>query len=275
MFVCCFIALPIKGEEVRSVHYAFANYLGGGFYTTGGEQQANIFNMPFSFDVKDEGKNTYGIRLPVSVGFFNFSLVDLPDLDLPDEIGTLSFTPGIFLRHQLEQDFALEFYLDFGFAANLTTNENVLVHSAGVSAISDYRIDDYDLILANRLYYAAYEGKFDADQDAYAAYQLGLDVGIPHWYALGNNYFQPRFFVSAHWYFKEVNFYEPVNDMQRFGSLDFQLGEISINSRFEAGITFKFRENLMYDWMGWDRIGISYQYADNISAIRLLFSMPI
>ncbi len=75
--------MPVKAEDIEPVHYAYANYLGSGIYQTTG-QNASLISMPFSYELGHEEKTTYSLRLPVSVGFFDFELADLPNLDLPD-----------------------------------------------------------------------------------------------------------------------------------------------------------------------------------------------
>ena len=137
---------PVYAEESDIVHYAYANYLGSGVYRTTG-QNASLISMPFSYELGKEDKTTYSLRLPVSVGFFDF---DLPNLDLPDEVGTITFTPGIAFNYQYTENWMIESYIDVGYGRNLTTNKGVTVTSAGVSALYHFNIKNYDSIWANR-----------------------------------------------------------------------------------------------------------------------------
>ncbi len=85
------LSLPALSEEIEPVHYAYANYLGSGIYRTT-VQNASIVSLPFSYEVDKEGPLTYGLRLPISFGFFDFELADIPDLDFPSEVGIFTFT---------------------------------------------------------------------------------------------------------------------------------------------------------------------------------------
>lgn len=126
--------LPINADELEPVHYAYANYLGSGIYRTTG-QKASLISMPFSYDLEQEDKTSYGLRLPISIGFFDFELADIPNLDLPDEVGTITFTPGVAFNYQYSQSWLIESYIDVGYGRNLTTSRGVNVHSVGVSAL--------------------------------------------------------------------------------------------------------------------------------------------
>ncbi|MCP4321742.1 MAG: hypothetical protein GY787_07800, partial [Alteromonadales bacterium] len=149
--------LPVNAEGIEPVHYAYANYLGSGIYRTTG-QNASLISLPFSYELTKEGETTYGLRLPVSFGFFDFELADLPNLDLPDEVGTITFTPGLAFSHQYNENWVIESYVDAGYGRNLTTGKGVVVSSAGVSALYHFELNRFDSIWANRVYYANYDG---------------------------------------------------------------------------------------------------------------------
>jgi hypothetical protein len=145
--------IPLKAEENEPVHYAYANYLGSGIYKTTG-QHASLLSMPFSYEIGHKEKTSYSLRLPISVGFFDFGLADLPNLDFPNEVGTVTFTPGIAFNYQYNRDWLIESYIDIGYGRNLTTNKGVNIHSSGVSALYNFYLKNYDAIWANRIYYA-------------------------------------------------------------------------------------------------------------------------
>lgn len=263
-----FFTLGTKAEEIEPVHYAYANYLGSGIYRTTG-QNASLVSMPFSYELGREEKSSYGLRLPVSVGFFDFELADLPELELPDEVGTITFTPGLAYKYQLSQNWRLESYADLGYARNLTTNRGVTVHSAGVSALYHFNFKGYDSMWANRLYYAMYNGNgYDAD-DSYAALQTGIDTGLPVQYQIFGYHFQPRIFSTVIWYFSEVNFLMP-----RAQAFD-EEKNVTLSNSIEAGFTLHFTKTIGYSWLGIERVGLSYRYGKSFSAFRLLFSFPI
>ncbi|WP_033095884.1 hypothetical protein [Colwellia psychrerythraea] len=263
-----FLLLPVEAEDIEPVHYAYANYLGSGIYRTTG-QNASLISMPFSYEIGHVGKTTYGLRLPVSVGFFDFELADLPSLDLPDSVGTVTFTPGLAFNYQYSKDWFIESYIDLGYGRNLTTNKGVSIHSSGVSALYHFDIKNHDGIWANRLYYARYDGNGYNAKDSYAAAQIGIDLGLPIQYQVLDYPFQPRLFATAFWYFSEVDFLTPRT--RSFNEED----NVTLTNSVEFGFTLKFAKTIGYTWAGIERLGLSYRYSKNFSAFRLLFSFPI
>lgn len=259
---------PVNAEEGEPVHFAYANYLGSGIYRTTG-QNASLISLPFSYGLGKKDKTTYGLRLPVSVGFFDFELADIPSFDLPDEVGTFTFTPGVSFNYQYTENWQIESYADLGYGRNLTTNKGVTIHSAGVSALYHFDLNKYDSIWANRIYYASYSGNGYEAKDSYAALQLGIDTGIPLQYSILGYKYQPRVFATAFWYFSEVDFLSP-----RSRAFD-EEKSITLTNSFEVGFTMKFAKTIGYSWAGVDRLGLSYRYSNNLSAFRLLFSLPI
>lgn len=260
--------IAVKAEDIEPVHYAYANYLGSGIYKTTG-QNATLVSMPFSYELGDKGKTTYGLRLPVSVGFFDFQFKDLPNNGLPDEVGTITFTPGLAFNYQYTKNWLIESYVDVGYGRNLTTNKGVTILSTGVSALYHFDYKDYDSIWANRIYYASYDGNGYDAMDAYAAMHIGIDTGLPLQYKVLGHQFQPRLFVTAFWYFSEVNFLIP-----GIRSLE-EEKNVTLTNSVEFGFTLKFAKSIGYSWAGIDRLGLSYRYSKNFSAFRLLFSFPI
>jgi len=255
-------------NDIEPVHYAYSNYLGSGIYRTSG-QNVTLLNLPFSYEVGQEGQTTYGIRLPVSLGTFDFSFENIPELDLPSSVGTITFTPGIEFAYKVNKNLVLETYLDVGYAKNITTGHDVTVHSAGLSSLYYFDFDHYDAIWSNRIYYAGYDGHSYDASDLYAAIQMGLDIGLPVHYKFLGYRFQPRIFASSFWYFNAVDFKIPVktlNDDER---------EVTLTNSFEVGFTLKLDQPIGYSWAGIDRIGLSYRYSKNINIFRLLFSFPI
>jgi hypothetical protein len=272
ILVTCSISLftNVKAKEIEPVHYAYSNYLGSGIYHTTG-QDATLISLPFLVELGHEGKTTYSLRLPLSLGFFDFSFGDIPELELPNSVGTFTFTPGIQFNYQYTDNLIIESYLDLGYARNITTDRNVLVFSGGISSLYSFNIGELDSIWASRIYYAGYDGHNYNASDNYAAVQIGVDSGFPVKYQILGYKYQPRVFATAFWYFTEVDFESPTISAQNI----LEENKISLTNSFEFGATMKFDEIIGYSWAGIDTIGISYRFSENLNVVRLLFSFPI
>lgn len=265
-----FTSQNLDSKEIEPVHYAYSNYLGSGIYRTTG-QDVTLLNLPFSVELGHEGKTSYNLRLPVSVGFFDFNFDDIPELEFPDSVGTFTFTPGIQFNYQYTEKLVLESYLDLGYSRNITTDKNVMVYSGGISSLYSFELGKYDSIWANRVYYAGYDGHNYEASDLYAAIQIGVDTGLPLKYQLFGYHYQPRIFATAFWYFTEVDFNIPSVNSQN----EIERNKVTLSNSLEFGITLKFDKTIGYSWAGIERLGISYRFSENLNVVRILFSFPI
>lgn len=264
-------SIEAKDNEFEPVHYAFSNYLGNGIYTTS-NQKVTLINLPFSYQLQAEGKLKYHIRLPVSVGFFDFSFDDIPELEFPDKIGTLTFTPGIGLDYQLTDDWSVGGYFDLGAARNYTTKRSVVINSFGLSAQYDFDVNSLDSMWITRLYTASYDGISHNASDGYSAIQTGIDFGLPTTYSLLDRRFQPRFYAAAFWYFNNIDFFR---DKDLTIQAQNEIDQVSLTDSYEVGVRLKFEKIIGWSGAGVKTIGLGYRFTKDFSAIRFVFSMPI
>lgn len=262
----------VVDTELEPVHYAFANYLGSGIYRTS-NQKVTLVNLPFSYDFETDSKFKYSLRLPVSVGFFDFDFSDIPDFELPDRIGTLTFTPGLNIGYYVTDDLLVEGYADIGVARNLTTKRSVSVGSVGFSTSYFFNIEEFDAMWVNRIYTANYSGiNYDA-YDSYSAIQTGIDVGAPTSFEVFGVNLQPRFFASAFWYFNDVDLFD--GSQSNTTDDDSTQHNINLTDSYEVGVRLKFDKVVGWKAAGISTLGIGYRFTQEFSAIRLLFTMPI
>lgn len=250
--------------EEDFTHYAFANYLGSGIYKTSG-QNATVVNIPISFDIQKNDTESLVLRTPISLGFFNFKWSDLPEGDLPDNVGTMTITPGIEYRVKTAEDHEFQTYIDLGYGNNFTSGTNVAIYSAGVSSLLDLELRQSDPVWVNRLFFAGY-ASFDGKQsETYSALQSGIDIGTNihwRWDWLGVEV-EPRVFAVGHWYFDKLRFATPLGE------------DVLVSNSLEVGATLAFSKPILWEWMGVDRLGLSVRAGDGVQVWRLIFEFPI
>ncbi len=264
IFLCFCLSVPstYAADETESANYAFANYLGSGIYRTSG-QNATVVNMPFSYQVERDDGIDLKLRLPVSVGFFDFEINDIPDDGIPTTLDTLSFVPGVEFDYLYNDQLTITPYFDLGWAGNLTTGSDTAVYSSGISALYELSGGAFDPLWVNRLYYAGYY-TFDANNiEGYAAFQTGFDLGFPNRFDVLGRSIQPTLFAVSYWYFVDLTFDAP-------GSQD-----VSISSSYEVGFTFASEKPIGYSFLTLDRLGVGYRFGKDFYAWHLLFDLPI
>jgi len=264
IFLCCCSIIPSTNAagENESANYAFANYLGSGIYRTSG-QDATVVNMPFSYQMERDDGIDFKLRLPVSVGFFDFEVNDIPDDGIPTKIDTLSFVPGVEFDYLYSDKLTIIPYFDLGWAGNMTTGSDTAVYSSGVSALYELNGGAFDPLWVNRLYYAGYYTLDTNSKDGYAAFQTGIDLGLPNRFKMLGHAIQPTVFATSYWYFVDLTFDAP-------GSQD-----ISISSSYEVGFTLASEKPIGYSFLSLDRLGVGYRFGKDFYAWHLLFDLPI
>lgn len=253
------MATDVNSEPAN---YAFSNYLGSGLYRTSG-QEATVFNMPFSYQFDNEMAPQFRLRLPVSVGFFDFDVSGLPEGVVPESIDTISFVPGIEFDYPISENIKVTPYFDLGWARNLSTDTDTAIYSSGISLYYPLEWSNYDPLWVNRMYYAGHYTDATKQREEYAAFQTGLDIGLPHKFDVAGVSIQPTVFATTYWYFVALEFDSPGGQ------------NVSVSNSYELGLTLKSDKPIGYSFLSLDRIGLGYRFGDNFYAWHLLFDLPI
>jgi hypothetical protein len=108
-FACALCGLCRCGAAASSTEppasqpasYVFATELGSGVYDVGGRTLL-VYRLPMGYDLRAATDDVPGLRLtlPVAVGFFNYSPIDLVHTQLPSHLDAFSFVPGLLGRLQ-------------------------------------------------------------------------------------------------------------------------------------------------------------------------------
>jgi hypothetical protein len=132
-------------SDVSYANFAFASELGSGIYDLHGNT-LQVYQLQPGHWLRDAPRPGArpGIKLifPVTVGFFNYKSSDILDLELPSNVGALSFEPGVQLDYWLHEDWHVYPYVKAGATYSSTTEVNALIYSLGLR--SDVRFSILD-----------------------------------------------------------------------------------------------------------------------------------
>ena len=121
--------------DTRFANFAFASELGSGIYTIGG-RTIQVYQVQPSYKLRAAAAHGArpGLRLtfPVTVGFFNFQPGDLVHLQVPTQIGALSFEPGVELDYWLNDAWHVYPYAKGGGTFASSTQINAVIYGAGI-----------------------------------------------------------------------------------------------------------------------------------------------
>ncbi|BDM65453.1 outer membrane protein [Shewanella sp. NFH-SH190041] len=249
-------------QQPKAVNYAFANYLESGIYRSS-EHTAAVASIPLSFNLKKGDDYSVALRLPVSLGFFNYSWEQLPALDFPQSLGTLTVTPGIAYKRQLSPRWKMESYLDLGFGHNFSDNTNVGILSVGLSGLYSFDIPRYTPIWVNRFYSAGYRNMHSGRTDYFSAFKTGIESGLGMGFHAFNRRIDPKVFTAVHWFFSQEQ-----HSKRMFHTL-------LHDSTIETGFSLAFSRPVGIGPIAFDHLGVSYSRVDHDDIWRLFFSFAL
>lgn len=241
--------------------FAFASYLGTGFYTTSG-QSVFVLQMPFKHIIKDKTVTEAGwvLKLPVTVGFINFDSLRIEEIPGLNDVGTITFLPGLEYQYPVTPNWTLIPFADYGFARELDSTSNVLITGAGIKSYYNVHFKDSMFTLGNRFLYAREHSKETSNNADYSLIETGLNYRITSSLSFSD---EPLY---SNLYY--INFYYP-NTLVFFEQTP---NPIRVGVEHEIGITIS---NLP-DFLFFEKpeLGIGVRLGNDVKVYRLVFGMP-
>jgi hypothetical protein len=244
-------------------NFAFASYLGTGFYTTSG-QNVFVLQLPFEYTINKKNDTEAGwlLNLPITIGFINFDDADfdnLPEVPELDDVATLTFMPGLEYQYPVTPDWTLIPFADYGFARDMNNTTNVLITGIGIKSYFNVHFDKNLFTLGNRILYARERSQISSDDSSYSLIETGLNYRIPTDSASND----PLFFN-----FYYINFYYP-NDLVFFQDAP---NPIRVGVENELGITLSNIPDFLF--FEKSQIGLGVRFGNDVNAYRIVFGMP-
>jgi len=248
-------------SEVELINFAFGNYLGTGFYTSGGGD-VFILRIPLSTTLRPMTSNDSGwvITYPFTVGVANIDqIVDgtVPNLD---NVGTISVIPGIEYHYPVLHNWRLLPFFDLGLARDVVNNTNIRVLGAGVKSFVNFDFDRKRLTLGNRFLYADQRNLDVGGNSNFAVFETALDFNIPTDLTIHGSFFDYSFYFINYYYLKDLVLVDALDN------------PISLENKNEIGFTFSLPE---YSWLPNNpRLGFGVQITKDTELYRIVFGMP-
>lgn len=248
-------------SEVELINFSFANYLGTGFYASGGGD-VFILKIPLSTIIRPMTSNDpgWGIRYPVTLGIANVDEIADGTIPTLDYVGTLSFIPGVEYYYPLLRNWQLIPFFDLGLARDLVNNIDILVLGTGAKSFVTFDFGRDRLTLGNRFLFADQKNLDKNRSSNFAVFETALDYNIPTDVTLHGSFIDFSFYFINYYYLK---------DLVIVDSLD---NPISLENKNEIGFTFSLPE---YSWLPDNaRLGFGVQKTKNAELYRIVFGMP-
>jgi len=258
-------AVTDETSEVELTNFAFANYLGSGFYSSG-NQRLFVLRVPLSSELFETTRKKSGLVLhyPVTLGVARIDdKLELPEIgEIIDinNLATLSVVPGLEYGVPMTENWYLGPFVDLGIARDFFNNTNIGVGGVGAKSFITFDYDHARLVIANRLLYA-HQRNLDSGIDShFSSFETGLEYSFPTSFTIGDS------LVNFSFYF--VN-YHYIDDLVIGGSVE---DRISLQNKNEAGFTFSLPK---HDWLPDNsRLGLGVQVTRDTDFYRIVFGSP-
>jgi len=262
----CFTPNPAyaNGHENGSfglTSFAFSSYLGTGFYTTSG-QNVFVLQMPFEHIIKEKTDDEAGwvLNLPLTIGFINFDSLKVEQLPGVNDVGTITFLPGLEYRYPMTKNWTLIPFADYGFARELDRTSNVLITGTGVKSYFDVHFDNAKFTLGNRFLYARERSENFSSASSYSLLETGLNLRLNSPFSFAGKSVYSNFYY--------INFYYP-NNLVFFEQTP---NPIKIGIEHEIGFTISNIPDFLF--FEKPQLGIGVRFGNDINVYRLVFGAP-
>ncbi len=250
----------LSGDEQNVVNFAFATQLGSGVYSVSG-RTLQIYRLPFGYTIRSAEDSSFGVELtlPVTFGFYDFELQDIDDGDMPTQVDSLSFVPGLKFVFDLQPDWSLEPYFEAGIARARDANANASVYAIGLASLYDFEGQGFDWLLRNDLTFAGVDVRGTDGSDRLVRLQNVLTARRPFSRESRIDYLV---YALNEFYGDQPG--GPIDSAEQSGH----------SVQYEIGFTLGSPETIRVWGIPLPRIGIGYRFGSNLDVFRIVIGAP-
>lgn len=249
-------ASQAQSTGVRSLHWAYASYFGTGWYSVGDNRDAYVLRITPRWSYKESSLNDAGDRsigvhfkFPVTAGLETFELDNVSGALDPDNLASLSATPGIDLEIPVTQRFTLRPYAAVGWGTSTSGNESAWTYWTGIRSRYTFQSGKLDWALLNSIAYVGYTPN-KGTAEGFWPWMIGLEFNYP----LGKVEAKEGSWI-LHWHGTYTSYENDLDFVSPDGS-DVK----PITDQWELGIAFRRKDKRIPIWfMSFDRLGLAYR----------------
>jgi hypothetical protein len=265
---CAFAAQSRQATSTEQlINWYYAAVFGTGVYTAG-DRTVGVLQLPFGYSLQPPSAEQWGIKLtlPLTFGFYNFGLDQLAHGDLPNAVNTVSALPGLQLEFHATDNWRLQPFVGLGKGWEFDTGHSAVLYNAGVMSQLTFPMGRGQFMLGNTLSRAGYDADNDVNRPL-TRFITGLNFIFPSNGFIAGRPVDFGLHLIHYLYFDQSKF--PL-----FNNI-----ENRSRSEFEMGFSFSVSRPLTFnvfkmDLFDVDRIGFAVRTGENITGVRLFFSLP-
>jgi len=223
-------APPAQAQSGGAVHWAYAGFLGSGWYRVGDGLDAFLLSVPPSWRYREAdeaatGFDRVGIRFEVPVTLGLYQLEEIDEILEADNIGTVSVSPGVEFEYPVNERWRLKVigHLGWGTGVGDEIDESAWSWDATVRSRHAFRSGALDWGLLGELFYAGYRTD-GGDQGSLGGFLAAVDFSLPiPAYTVSGRPLRLNWDLGYRWLADDLTFL-PRNDALRSVDDEWQLG---------------------------------------------------
>jgi hypothetical protein len=245
------------------VNYAYASVFGSGLYVVAG-QSVNLYRIPISFTVyrAPEERWTARLRLPLTLGFYEFNVDDLFEGGFPDDLQTAALVPMVEFTVRLGTRWRVVPTAGFGAAKDASGGPVVWVYDLGISGYFEQSFARSKLTVGGTFLYAGSKAK-GLRTDALGMVEAGVDYTHHLGFNLGSHRAMGGIYGVARYYLNDIEFVRASGE------------PVTVDAEYEVGISLGIDPPYKWWKIKVPRFGLGYRYSGGeIAAIRFTVGFP-
>ena len=259
-------ATAARAADDNPLSFAFASQAGSGIYSIEG-RVVQIYRIPVSFTVRPlQDERVWGakVRLPLTLGFYDYDTQDLIQGDFPSHVGTASLLPGVEFQVRAKDNWTLYPHVDAGAAKDFDGNNLVWVYDAGVKSVVGFPMGNWTARAGQELLWAGAAQTGNALTDWYAEAQVGFEFRHDLPWSSGRSVWDIGAFVTYSHYIQDespavaVTYASPAT------------AGTGVDEQTEIGFSFGTRPKLAWKFVSTPKLGFSYRFGDGVHGVRFV-----
>ena len=267
--ILAFAAAQAQETTDNSVHWAYSSYFGTGWYQVSDDRDVFVLRMTPRWELREadfaeDGARTIGIefRFPITAGLDRFILDDIPGVLQPDNLASISVTPGIDITVPINERWALRPFASVGWGTLLNGSESAWTYWAGVKSQYTFQSGKLNWALVNSVTYVGYKPSDGPSEDFWP-----LMAGLEFDYPVGNHEENGEK-LHLTWHGMYTSFEDDLDATLEDGSTR------PITDQWEFGVALRKKGQRIKIWfLSFDRLGLAYRFSSSgdLKGISFIF----
>jgi hypothetical protein len=259
--VALILAPAASAQEIdlNAVHWAYSSYFGTGWYKLGNDRNAYVFRMTPRWKLREasideDRKRHMGIefRLSVTAGLDSLNFDNLPGTVDPDNIASMSITPGVDIEIPLSDRWALRPFAALGWGTLLDGRESAWTYWGGLRSRYLLRSGKMNWALINSIALVGYAPSIGSSQNF-----LPISAGFEFDYRLADKWIGDERAV-LHWHVLYTVFENELDLIEPSAVAG------PISDQWELGLSASKQSGRMqFGWFNFERLGLAYRFSSD------------